>query len=146
MVLEDEQPQMPAQAGLSARRRGEAPRPRRSGESSSAGHEDERSEATDLMERVVVRANLLAALKRVERNKGSAGVDGMTVGELRAHLMTAWPRTSGDSSNPANEGRLKSGQRGEPARRVFLCLCLASVQPGLRPIAPGSAPDDVSVV
>lgn len=44
------------------------------------------------MERVVSRANLMAALKRVKANKGSAGVDGMTTEELRAHLMSAWPR------------------------------------------------------
>jgi hypothetical protein len=33
----------------------------------------------DLMERVVERGNLLAALARVKRNGGSPGVDGMTV-------------------------------------------------------------------
>ena len=32
-----------------------------------------------LMERILSRENLLSALKRVERNKGSHGVDGMPV-------------------------------------------------------------------
>jgi group II intron reverse transcriptase/maturase len=42
------------------------------------------------MEQVVGRANALAALKRVKQNKGGPGVDGMTVGELSAYLVTHW--------------------------------------------------------
>ncbi|MCE5169842.1 group II intron reverse transcriptase/maturase [Paenibacillus profundus] len=34
--------------------------------------------------------NLLTALKRVEANKGSHGVDGMTVKELRVHILQNW--------------------------------------------------------
>ena len=37
------------------------------------------------MERVVARGNVRAALKRVRENKGSPGVDGMTVEELPQH-------------------------------------------------------------
>ncbi len=43
------------------------------------------------MERVCERANLQAALKRVRKNKGSAGTDGMTVDELPDHLRKHWP-------------------------------------------------------
>jgi group II intron reverse transcriptase/maturase len=43
------------------------------------------------MERVVERPNLLAAMKRVEKNKGCAGVDGMTTVELRGWLREHWP-------------------------------------------------------
>ena len=43
------------------------------------------------MEYVLERENLLLALKQVERNKGSAGVDGMEVEELRAYLKVHWP-------------------------------------------------------
>ena len=43
------------------------------------------------MECVCERANLKAALKRVRKNKGSAGIDGMTVDELPEHLKTHWP-------------------------------------------------------
>ncbi|MFJ7745782.1 hypothetical protein [Peribacillus sp. NPDC097295] len=43
-----------------------------------------------LMEQVLERENLIQALKRVERNKGSHGVDGMQVQNLRPHLVTAW--------------------------------------------------------
>ena len=44
------------------------------------------------MEEVVSRDNAKAALKRVKKNKGSAGIDGMTVGELAAHLKTHWEK------------------------------------------------------
>jgi RNA-directed DNA polymerase len=43
-----------------------------------------------LMERVLERQNLRAALKRVENNKGSAGADGMTVQALRPYLKKRW--------------------------------------------------------
>jgi RNA-directed DNA polymerase len=43
------------------------------------------------MERVLTRPNLLAALQRVRRNRGSAGIDGMTVEELPAYLKEHWP-------------------------------------------------------
>jgi len=44
-----------------------------------------------LMEAVVERGTMLAALHRVARNKGAAGVDGMTVADLRANLKEQWP-------------------------------------------------------
>jgi group II intron reverse transcriptase/maturase len=44
------------------------------------------------MERVLSRPNLLAALKRVRRNKGSPGIDGMTVDELPEWLKGNWLR------------------------------------------------------
>lgn len=43
-----------------------------------------------LMEQVLSRGNLLAALKRVEKNKGSHGVDGMSFQELRFHVYKEW--------------------------------------------------------
>lgn len=45
-----------------------------------------------LMEKVVERGNLKKALKRVEKNKGSHGVDKMRVNELRKYLHRHWPR------------------------------------------------------
>ncbi|MGY4284820.1 RNA-directed DNA polymerase [Bradyrhizobium sp. LM2.7] len=42
------------------------------------------------MEAVVERENLKEALARVKRNKGAAGVDGMTVGDLPAYLKEHW--------------------------------------------------------
>ena len=42
------------------------------------------------MERVVDNRNLKAALKRVKQNKGSPGIDGMTVDELPKYLLDNW--------------------------------------------------------
>jgi RNA-directed DNA polymerase len=58
----------------------------------SAKHETESSAATEkLMEEVCQRENLWKALKRVQANKGSPGVDGMTVDELSGYLKEHWP-------------------------------------------------------
>lgn len=49
-------------------------------------------QTTQMMEAVVERENMIAALRRVEANKGSAGIDEMTVESLRPHLQEHWPR------------------------------------------------------
>lgn len=51
---------------------------------------DEGTASAELWERVWERENLLAALKRVERNGGAPGIDGMTVEELRPYLREHW--------------------------------------------------------
>jgi RNA-directed DNA polymerase len=43
------------------------------------------------MEEVCERDNSLQAYKRVKSNKGSAGIDGMTVEQLPEHLKEHWP-------------------------------------------------------
>jgi group II intron reverse transcriptase/maturase len=43
------------------------------------------------MDRVVEGGNLRRALKRVQQNEGSPGVDGLTVDELPAYLKRHWP-------------------------------------------------------
>lgn len=44
----------------------------------------------DLMMRMLERENLLVALKRVEKNKGSHGIDEMKVEQLRGHILLNW--------------------------------------------------------
>jgi group II intron reverse transcriptase/maturase len=44
-----------------------------------------------LWERIFSRGNLQTALGRVQKNRGAAGVDGMTVDELPTHLRAYWP-------------------------------------------------------
>lgn len=82
-----------AQLELPLEARGEAPRGARRGEADPARDGDGRSGAGDsrLMERVVERGNLLRALQRVQRNRGSPGVDGRTVDDLPAALRACWP-------------------------------------------------------
>ena len=65
MGLEGKRPQMSRQLELAFKSRGEAPRVERSEEEPAAARGDERSGASDLMEKVVSRPNLQAALKRV---------------------------------------------------------------------------------
>ena len=63
-----------------------------------------------LMERVVERSNLLAALRRVRSNGGSPGVDGMTVEALPDYLRRRWPKI--------REQLLVGTYRPQPVRRV----------------------------
>ena len=92
MSLESKLRQMSGQLELSLGPRGEALKSERSGEAPPAAHGDERSGTDDLIERVVARDNCIRALKRVRKNKGSPGVDGMSVKELSAYLVEHWPR------------------------------------------------------
>jgi len=43
------------------------------------------------MEQAVARENAITAFQRVRRNKGSPGIDGMTVRQLEAYLREHWP-------------------------------------------------------
>lgn len=61
------------------------------GTQSSAAHTETRTLAQGLMEAVVELRNMRLALKRVKANKGSGGIDGMTVDELPAYLKEHWP-------------------------------------------------------
>ena len=87
-----------------------------SGEAGRAGHGNERSGSHRLlMEQVVARENAMAAFKRVRRNRGSPGIDGMTVRELGPYLRAHWSaiRTAGCALRTA---------RGAPARCTTLNL------------------------
>ncbi|WP_198592149.1 group II intron reverse transcriptase/maturase [Kyrpidia spormannii] len=63
-----------------------------------------------LMEKVVARDNMLAALKRVEQNKGAPGVDGIPTENLREQIRAEWPRI--------REELLAGTYRPQPVRRV----------------------------
>jgi group II intron reverse transcriptase/maturase len=70
----------------------EVPKGQASGEAGRATHGEERSGLDrSVMERVVERRNAMEAFKRVQRNKGSPGSDGMTVDELEPYLREHWP-------------------------------------------------------
>lgn len=82
----DGQRQMPRQRGLARGATGEAGGETRSGEPSRAADEPAHPRWNELMEEVVAPENIARAMKRVRQNRGSAGVDGMSVDELPAHL------------------------------------------------------------
>ncbi len=62
------------------------------------------------MEEVGERENLKEAPRQVKGNKGSAGVDGMTVGQLTDYLKQHWP--------VIREQRLSGTYEPKPVRRV----------------------------
>jgi len=80
-------------------------------ESFSARHAPESPASTNqLMEEVCERENLKRALQRVKANKGSPGIDGMTVEELPGYLQQHWPAI--------REQLLSGTYAPQPVRRV----------------------------
>jgi RNA-directed DNA polymerase len=63
-----------------------------------------------LMEIICEKSNLQQALKRVRRNKGGTGIDGMTVEELTGHLRLNWPKIK--------QALLDGRYQPRPVRRV----------------------------
>jgi RNA-directed DNA polymerase len=80
-------------------------------ESSRTTNGSESPARTDrLMEEVCERENLKQALRQVKANKGSAGVDGMTVGGIIDYLKQHWPAI--------REQLLNGTYEPKPVRRV----------------------------
>jgi RNA-directed DNA polymerase len=71
---------------------------------------ESRAVAGPSMEAVVERVNLKQALAQVRRNKGAAGVDGMSVDDLPAYLKEHWPTT--------RDRLFDSSYKPQPVRRV----------------------------
>jgi len=67
---------------------------------------------TELMEQVVERENLIRAWKRVRANKGSPGIDGMTVDDLTGYLKENWPRI--------RDELLRGEYRPQPVKEVLI--------------------------
>ena len=63
-----------------------------------------------LMERVVIRENLDVAVKSVKRNKGAAGIDGMTVFEIEEHIHEYYI--------PLRNKLLDGSYKPQPVKRV----------------------------
>jgi RNA-directed DNA polymerase len=92
--------------------RSEAPRDSAEGtELLMAKREDESSAGSEqLMEEVCGRQNCQQALARVKSNKGSAGIDAMTVEQLPAYLKQHWPTI--------REQLLRGTYKPQPVKRV----------------------------
>ena len=72
--------------------RGAAPMAFEGGTESELAKRKAENPATEQwMEEVCERENCKQALRRVKANKGSPGIDGMTVEELSGHLKEHWP-------------------------------------------------------
>jgi RNA-directed DNA polymerase len=92
--------------------RGEAPKGLEEGTESFAGKRGAESPAIgeEWMEEVCERENCKRALSRVKANKGSAGVDGMTVKQLPGYLKQHWPAI--------REQLLNGTYQPQPVKRV----------------------------
>jgi RNA-directed DNA polymerase len=92
--------------------RDEASKDHQEGTESSAGERGIESPAMaeQLMEEICGPENCKQALKRVKANKGSAGVDGMTVQQLAEYLKQHWP--------VIREQLLSGTYKPQPVRRV----------------------------
>src|ERR1700726_2183170 len=92
--------------------RSEAPKASQEGsESLTAKCETERpARHEQLMEEVCERENCWQAYKRVKANKGSPGIDGMTVGDLSGYLKQHWLSI--------RERLLRGTYQPQPVRRV----------------------------
>jgi RNA-directed DNA polymerase len=111
-LKDDKQQNIQTQLDFSFAPTGEAREASREGtESSGVTSGFESPAKTDrLREEVCERENLKEALQRVKANKGSAGVDGMTVGQLTDYLKQHWPAI--------REQLLNGTYEPKPVRRV----------------------------
>lgn len=100
------------QRGLAQSIEGEALGPPRSGEPMPANVEAAHPPWKELMEEVVAPDNIAKAMKRVIANKGSPGIDGMTVGELPEH----WRR----NERLLREQLLAGTYKPTPVKRVTI--------------------------
>jgi RNA-directed DNA polymerase len=92
--------------------KGEAPRPVEGGTEASIAKHGRQSptDGESLMEEICQPGNLWEALGKVRANKGSAGVDGMTVQDLPGYLKGHWTEIRSQL--------LKGEYRPQPVRRV----------------------------
>ncbi len=110
--MDDRRQKNQLELALMEESRSEAPTASMQGTESSAGRCGIESPAIaeQLMEEVCGRENCKQALKRVKANKGSAGVDGMTVQQLPEYLKQHWP--------VIREQLLNGTYEPQPVRRV----------------------------
>src|SRR5258706_4461365 len=79
------------------------------------------------MEAVVERENLKKALAQVKRNKGTAGIDGMSVDDLPAYLKEHWPTIQAQL--------LEGAYKPQPGRRVGVPRASGGTPPpGIPPV------------
>jgi len=68
----------------------------RAASTATARRENHRQRHDGVMEAVVETKNMWKAYRRVVKNKGAPGVDGMTVDDLGSYLKTHWTRIKGE--------------------------------------------------
>jgi RNA-directed DNA polymerase len=102
--------QKPGAPGRNAVGRGEAEPEAVRDEARTVRHETASPGRDGLLAQVLAKANMEAAWKRVKSNRGSAGVDGLSIAETADYLRAHWPRI--------RESLLEGSYRPVPVRRV----------------------------
>jgi RNA-directed DNA polymerase len=97
--------------------------------SEAARKEPVRPETEQLMEAVVARENMFRAYEQVVSNKGAAGIDGMTVEQLKPYLQEHWAKIK--------EELLKGEYQPQPVR----CVEIPKPQGGMRQLGIPTAVD-----
>jgi RNA-directed DNA polymerase len=110
MSLEEALHQKPGGPGRTDRRRGEAESLPGRDEALTARRDRDDSGGACLLAQALTRENLVIAWKRVKANRGSAGVDGLSITDTIEHLKTHWPRIRAEL--------LTGSYRPAPVRRV----------------------------
>ena len=75
-------------------------------------YEQKEEQQMELIDRILSRENMLRALKAVKRNKGAAGIDKVTVGELDEYFRQHWAEMKADILNKK--------YKPQPVRRVYI--------------------------
>jgi RNA-directed DNA polymerase len=111
-LMGDERQKTQLKLAFNEEHRSEAPTASPEGtELSTAKHKAESPTINErLMEEVCEQENCKRALKRVQANKGSAGIDGMNVEQLPAHLKKHWPTIRAQL--------LRATYKAQPVKRV----------------------------
>ena len=89
MSLGNARHQKSGNPGPSQRRSGEAAR-RGAGDEARLGRHEPGNSGKALLEAALTRENMVMAWKRVKANKGSAGVDGLSIADTAEYLKTHW--------------------------------------------------------
>lgn len=102
--------QKSTKVGRSVQRRGEAKPERERDEAPRAQHDTEGLGQESLLLQALASANMVKAWQRVKANRGSAGVDGLSIAETAQYLKRHWPEI--------REAILNGSYRPAPVRRV----------------------------
>jgi RNA-directed DNA polymerase len=110
--MDDKRQQIQLKLAFMEEGKGEAPRASREGTEASVAMRAPESPAICeyLMEEVLERDNLRKALRRVKSNKGSPGIDGMSVWQLPGYLKEHWQEV--------HDQLLRGTYKPQPVKRV----------------------------
>jgi RNA-directed DNA polymerase len=109
-LMGGEQQKNQMELAFTVSRRGEASQDTGQGTEPPVAKPETGSRTPGLMEEICETENVKAAFRRVKGNRGSPGIDGMSVEQLHGHLGKHWPEI--------REALVKGAYRPKPVKRV----------------------------